>query len=95
MIIAYDIQHPDIVMRQLCLESGYLQCDDCSWKCCNNPFGFFWKGKYLRYDNLEHAIEYYKWWQDQNYHGGNYYTFLENVGYATFPGYIQRLKDMW
>lgn len=95
MIIAYDIKHPDIVMRQLCLESGYLNCKDCSWACCNNPFGMYYKGAYLNYDNLEHAIEYYKWWQDQLYTGGDYYDFLERVGYAEEPTYVERLKEMW
>lgn len=96
MIEAYDIKHPDIVMRQLCMESGYLSCDTlCSWSCCNNPFGFLWKGSYLEYDNLEHAIEYYKWWQDQLYRGGDYYLFLERVGYSTSPSYTDALKKMW
>ena len=95
MIVAYDIKHPDIVMRQLCLESGYLNCKDCSWACCNNPFGMYYKGAYLKYDNLEDAIESYKRWQTYHYKGGDYYAFLERVGYATEPTYVERLKRMW
>jgi hypothetical protein len=98
MIEAYGIEHPDIVMRQLCLESHYLDNnwkDGSSWICCNNPFGFFYKGSYLEFDNLEHAIEYYKWWQNKLYHGGDYYLFLERIGFATAEKYSSTLKSLW
>lgn len=94
MIKAYGIKHPDIVYNQLLLESGRLECTDCSWECCNNPFGFLWKGKYLEFDNLEHAVEYYAWWQSELYTdpNENYYDFLTRVGYAKAKNYISTLK---
>jgi len=94
IIALYDIKHPDIVLRQAMFESGWLQCDNCSWDV-GNPFGFFWKGKYLEFCDLHDAVSYYKWWQDQLYQGGDYYAFLDRVGYATYPNYIQELKRMW
>lgn len=112
MINAYGIKHPDIVMRQLCLESHYLDTAiSSSWTNHNNPFGFLlcdekdstgtcisWH--YLDFDNMEHAIEYYKWWQvntyDKNFGGEiDYYDFLRRIGYATAPDYISTLKRMW
>lgn len=96
MIRAYDIKHPDIVLRQATFESGWWNPTlKSSWNSCNNTFGFFYKGKYLKFDNMEHCIEYYNWWQDQLYTGGDYYEFLERVGFATAPNYINELKRMW
>ena len=94
LILKYDIQHPDIVLRQAMYESGWLTCTNCSWDG-NNPFGFFWKGSYLKYDSLEESVAYYKWWQDYWYRGGDYYAFLKRVGYAEKPNYNDELKKMW
>ena len=89
------IKCPKIVYAQMMFESGYLDCTDCSWSNSNNPFGFFWKGKYIRFCHIEDAIRYYKWWQGELYKGGNYYTFLDRIGYATDPNYIKNLKQVY
>jgi len=92
-IAGFGIKHPEIVYAQMMLESGNFRTDKkTSWTCCNNAFGFFYKGKYLNFDNLEHCLEYYKWWQDELYKGGDYYSFLKRVGFAEEPTYIERLK---
>lgn len=95
IIAQYDIQHPDIVLRQAMFESGWLMCNSCSWNLHGNPFGFFYKGKYLDFESIHKAVAYYKWWQDQLYKGGDYYEFLEKIGYAEATGYIRELKRMW
>lgn len=89
----YGIQHPEIVLRQSILETGWYSCEYCSLKH-NNIFGFRYKKKYIEFDNWVEAVKYYKKWQDKRYKGGDYYSFLKNVGYATNPTYISLLKGI-
>ena len=93
LLHAHGVQHCDIVMRQVIEETGHLKCTDCSLDK-NNPFGFVWKGKYKEFRDFEHAVIYYKTWQDKWYKGGDYYAFLVKIGYATNPKYISNLKSI-
>jgi hypothetical protein len=100
-IIANEIEHPDIVLRQSVWESGWYRCNDCSLRY-NNPFGFrhtSWVEKgnplgYLKFDTWQKAVVYYKKWQKKRYKGGDYYEFLTKVGYAEDPKYIKNLKSL-
>lgn len=100
-IIANDIEHPDIVLRQSVWESGWYRCNDCSLRY-NNPFGFrhtSWVEKgnplgYLKFDTWQDAVVYYKKWQAKRYKGGDYYEFLTEIGYAEDPKYISNLKSL-
>jgi|SRR5690606_16091266 len=87
------IKEGDVVLRQAILETGWFKCTNCSMGT-NNLFGFFYKGKYLSFDNWVESVEYYKWWQDQVYKGGDYYAFLKKIGYAEAPNYIKYLKSL-
>lgn len=88
-----NVRFSDIVLRQAILETGWFGCDNCSLEY-NNLFGFLYKGKYLKFDNWKESVEYYKWWQDQLYRGGDYYAFLTRIGYATAPNYIAKLHEL-
>ena len=44
--------------------------------------------------NLKLHKNYYKTWQNKYYKGGNYYTFLKNIGYATSQEYISKVKSV-
>lgn len=100
-IIANNIEHPDIVLRQSVWESGWYKCNDCSLRY-NNPFGFrhtSWVDKgnplgYLKFDTWQEAVVYYKKWQAKRYNGGDYYKFLTKIGYAEDPKYINNLKSL-
>ncbi len=87
------IEETDVVLRQAILETGWFKCTSCSLGT-NNLFGFFYKGKYLKFDNWVESVKYYKWWQDKLYTGGDYYAFLKKVGYATSPNYIKHLESL-
>ena len=102
MIKAHNIKHPEIVYHQALLESGNFNPNlNSSWVHYNNPFGFRLSSQitstnskgYITFDNLEHAVEYYKSYQDKYYTGGDYYQFLINMGYAQSPNYITNLKQ--
>lgn len=90
---AAGVEHVDVVLRQAILETGWFKCENCSLGS-NNLFGFFYKGKYISFDNWTESVAYYKWWQDKLYSGGDYYVFLKNVGYATSPNYIKHLESL-
>ncbi len=87
------VKHPEIVLKQSILETGWYECEHCSLKH-NNIFGFRYKKKYLKFDNWIEGVEYYKRWQDERYDGGDYYGFLKNIGYATSRTYISKLKQI-
>jgi hypothetical protein len=92
-LIACEIAHPDVVMRQVIVETMWLKCKNCS-KEVNNLFGFFLNGKYIEFDSWFESVIYYKQWQDSYYKGGDYYDFLNSIGYATSEKYERTLKQV-
>ena len=87
------VKHADIVLRQAILETGWFKCTSCSLSK-NNIFGFWYKKKYIEFEDWRECISYYKRWQDRHYQGGDYYEFLKRVGFATNTAYVQRLKSI-
>jgi hypothetical protein len=87
------VEHPEIVVKQAILETGWFKCSHCSLNK-NNIFGFYYKKKYLEFDNWLESVAYYKKWQKKRYQGGDYYKFLKKVGYATSPTYEDKLKQI-
>ena len=47
----------------------------------------------MRFKNVNECVEYYKAWQNKRYVKGDYYVFLQKIGYAEEEGYIQMLKQ--
>lgn len=90
-ILSQGIEHPEIVLKQAILETRWLKCSNCSMQF-NNIFGFMNKSGYLKFDTWIDCVKYYKNWQNSYYKGGDYYTFLDKIGYATGPEYLSRLK---
>ena len=93
-IIKQDIKFPLIVYRQVLWETGHLKCKNCSLDYLN-IFGYGWNGKtYHKYTDWRESIKAYKTWQIKYYKKGDYYQFLENIGYATDETYIQKLQSI-
>jgi hypothetical protein len=90
-ILTQGIEHPEIVLKQAILETHWLKCTHCSMQY-NNIFGFMNKSGYLKFNSWIDCVKYYKDWQSTFYKGGDYYTFLDRIGYATGPEYLTRLK---
>jgi flagellum-specific peptidoglycan hydrolase FlgJ len=94
------LQHKEIVLRQAVLETGWFKSYNC--KNRHNLFGFRWKPwvsennkmGYIIFDTWEESVDYYVRWQGRHYEGGDYYTFLKDVGYATSPTYVEKLKGI-
>lgn len=87
------VKHPKIVLAQAMLESGWLKCTNCSLDG-NNPFGFYYKGKYKSWATWQASVKYYKDWQNRHYKSGDYYAFLEKRGYAEDLLYTSKLKKI-
>jgi len=87
------IAHPDIVIRQAILETGWFKAPFLMSR--NNIFGFRSK-KYLHFNSWKACVDYYKKWQDKRYKDPNedYYKFLLRVKYATsvYPSRLKRVR---
>lgn len=94
-LLALDIEHPDVVMRQVIVETMWLKCENCS-KQTNNLFGFYLNGKYMEFDSWFESVMYYKVWQETYYKdkSKDYYLFLGSSGYATSQKYVYTLKGV-
>jgi len=91
-IVKQDIKFPLISLKQVILETQWLTCHHCSLDY-KNLYGFGWNGKtYHKYEDWRESVYAYKQWQDTWYQGGDYYVFLDNVGYATDSEYVNKLK---
>lgn len=88
----YDIQHSDIVIAQAILETGHFRSNICKTK--NNLFGLYnsSKNEYFSFNHWSESIEAYKKMVQYKYKEGDYYKWLDTIGYATDPLYIAKLK---
>jgi hypothetical protein len=81
-ILGKKIQHPEIVLHQAILETGWLNGKYLMSR--NNLFGFR-KKKYMRFKNWKESVDYYKRWQVKHYKNPkeDYYDFLLRIKFAT------------
>ena len=95
VIRSYGIKHPDVVLKQSILETGWYESYSCKER--HNLFGFYYKGKYLEFDTWEDSVAYYARWQARHFDDDccdDYYDFLVRRGYAEDPEYINKLKSI-
>jgi hypothetical protein len=93
-IVCSEIKYPDIVLRQVIWETGWLKSKHMMHK--NNLFGFRHSKRYMHFKSWQESIDYYKNWQLRNYTRPDeeYYAFLMRVKYATSQKYISSLKSL-
>jgi len=86
------IVHPEIVIKQAVLETGWFKAPGLMKK--NNIFAFRVK-QYLTFSSWQECARYYKKWQDKRYKDPteDYYHFLVRIKYAT-PQYPEHLKQI-
>lgn len=88
----YNVKYPNIVYAQALLETGHFT--SFVYKNYNNLFGLY-DSRLKDYHNFEHWTESVKGYKNLvqfKYKGGNYYHFLDSIGYAEDPAYIFKLK---
>lgn len=93
-----DVKFPKIVLAQSILETGWYSCENCS-RDVNNLFGLYnsRKNEYFYYTNWKESIGGYKRGIQYKYFQKeykDYYHFLSEIGYATDPQYIIKLKKI-
>src|ERR1035437_7007732 len=82
-LIWQDINSPDIVIKQIILETENCKCNNCCLDN-NNLIGFTHNGKYyLYFNNWKSCIKYLKEYQLKYLHKDeNYYLFLKRIRWA-------------
>lgn len=90
----YEIQQPDIVVAQAILETGFFKSDLCLKR--HNLFGLF-NSRTMDFYSFNHWAESVKAYRDKvqyRYKTGNYYDWLEHIGYAEDSLYVSKLKNI-
>lgn len=86
-----NIQYPKIVLAQAKLETGNYTSKVS--KTHNNLFGLRKGNKYRHFKHWSESVKAYKKLIQSRYNGGNYYVFLEKIGYAEDGTYVNKLKS--
>lgn len=91
----YDVKHPKIVQAQAILETGNFTSEGCLVD--NNLFGLY-DSKRHRYYSFDHwtesVVAYLDYIQYRYKPPNDYYKFLQDIGYAKDPYYINRVKEI-
>lgn len=91
-LIRQGVSHPNIVIAQAKLESNLGKSEVA--KRTNNLFGLRNGKRYRRFSHWTECVTAYKNLIQSKYEGGNYYAFLDKIGYAEDPSYTNKLRDM-
>lgn len=88
----YDVKFPQIVVAQALLETGYFTSRACLEN--NNLFGLRRpsNGTYYTFNSWEESVKAYKDYVQYKYKGGNYYDFLNRIGYAEDGEYLDKVR---
>ena len=98
---SYQIANPETVLATAIVETGWLECKDCSL-AINNLFGFRLDNGYIGFLSYSDCIAYMKNWQRAFYlpwksqhPDASYYDFLVHVNYAeNMPDYIKNIQSL-
>ena len=90
----YNIKYPKIVLAQSVLETGHYRSKLCREN--NNLFGLYNSAKkeYFKFSHWSESVEAYKKYVQYKYKGGDYYNFLDSIGYASDSLYISKIKNI-
>ena len=94
-LVHYKFPEPAIITAQAILETGNFKSRLCLDN--NNLFGLYNSSKleYYKFDSWVSCIFAYKKYILNKYHDGeDYYHFIQRIGYAEDPKYIEKLKSI-
>lgn len=91
-LVRQGVPHAQIVLAQARLETGNFTSRRCRED--HNLFGIKHNGRYAQYRHWRESVADYKKYISSRYKGGNYYVFLESIGYALDPEYPKKVKKV-
>ena len=94
-LVAQGVDFPEIVTAQAILETGHFKSYACLQQ--NNLFGLRDnKGTYMSFPHWTDAVAAYKKYIQRYNHPvpEDYYAYLQELGYAEDPQYIDKLKQI-
>jgi uncharacterized FlgJ-related protein len=94
-LVAQGVDFPEIVTAQALLETGHFKSYACLQQ--NNLFGLRDnKGTYMSFPHWTDAVAAYKKYIQRYNHPvpEDYYAYLQELGYAEDPQYIDKLKQI-
>lgn len=91
-LIRQGVKHPKIVLAQALLETGHYTSKVCKDK--NNLFGLRHKKGYYCFDDWRESVKAYRDYVQYKYKGGDYFQFLEDIGYAEDRDYVKHVQSM-
>jgi hypothetical protein len=94
-LVAQGVDFPEIVTAQAILETGHFKSYACLQQ--NNLFGLRdSKGTYMSFPHWTDAVAAYKKYIQRYNHPvpEDYYAYLQELGYAEDPQYIDKLKQI-
>ena len=88
----YKIKYPEIVVSQAILETGNFKSELCVNQ--NNLFGLYnsRRDEFFTFDHWTKSVKAYRDKIQYRYNSGDYYEWLQNIGYAEDTCYISKLK---
>lgn len=93
-LVSIDCKHADIVTAQAVLETGHFKSYGCTKR--HNIFGLWChkRQEFYEFDNWKDSCHAYLRMIQYKYKEGDYYVFLKELGYATDPEYVNKLKKL-
>lgn len=90
----YNIQYPDIVVSQAILETGHFKSENCINK--NNLFGLYnsYKHEFFEFNHWSESVKAYHDLIQYRYIEGDYFEWLEKIGYAEDTLYVNKIKSI-
>lgn len=90
----HKVSNKIIVIAQAILETGYFTSRVCLEQ--NNLFGLRRPstGDYYGFKNWEESVKAYRDYVQYKYKGGDYFAFLDRIGYAEDKAYIEKLRSI-
>lgn len=90
----FGLKHSEIVVAQSILETGHYHSDNCVKH--NNLFGLYnsKRKQYYKFDKWWKSVVAYRDMIQYRYKGGDYYEWLQKIGYAEDPSYISKVKGI-
>ena len=93
-IVRQEVLFPKVVLAQALLETGYFSSRVC-WEL-NNLFGLRKRnGEYMRFEKWEDSVAAYRDYVQYKYKGGNYFDFLNRIGYAEDRTYTSKVRQIY